>query len=241
MRVTLRAVPWLAIAVVSGTGLLLSAGAVAAADFWFGPLLVSFGLALFGAAAAFALDEPAAAVVDAVPQSLRHRTAVRAVALAVPFLAGVAALAALEAGGRPVHIAWLLLHLAGCLVVGFACAAVGRRRSPTPGETAASAVGVSFMVLACFEPLARWVVVFPAPADDRSGRSALLWCGLLVASAVTIARATRDPSPTDRIPWPGSTCGIAIRHVGIGTRPGVESGVRRVEALDLQRPDSAPP
>ena len=73
----LSAVPWGPVAAGSALGI-----ACVAVDRWLvpsgpGSAMLWFGLAGFASASAFVLDEAAAAVVDAVPRTLRWRTARR--------------------------------------------------------------------------------------------------------------------------------------------------------------------
>ncbi|HWH30454.1 MAG TPA: hypothetical protein VNU26_16140 [Mycobacteriales bacterium] len=191
MPAVLRAAPWGAVLGGTTAGallLLVAAGAPRA-----GAAFVPLALALLAGAAAFVLDEPAAAAVDAAPRSLRSRTAVRAVVALVPFAVGSFGL--LVAGQHAAHV-WLpgtVALLAGCVLVAVAVSTALRRRLPAPGESAAAAVGLSIVALATFEPLSRWVSVMPTSSDAAWGRTAAVWSVVAVVCGGVAAAATRDP------------------------------------------------
>jgi hypothetical protein len=153
--------------------------------------LLAMGLAGLAASAAFVLDEPAAAAVDAAPRGQFWRSTTRALLLVIPLAAGAAVLlvvgtlrdGGLSEGG--------LLALGGLVAVAVAVAAVARRTRPAPGEWAGSAVALVAVALGLIEPFARWVVLLPdGPA---SVRAAAVWAALVVLSLGTVAWATRDP------------------------------------------------
>jgi hypothetical protein len=190
--VVLGAVPWSP--VTGGTAL----GLVAlATDRWLvpsgpGSALIWFALAGFASAAAFALDEPAAAAVDAVPRSRRWRTAWRLAAGLLPlaaWLGGTAVVTSTSAG-----LSWAALAVTGTgLVTVTLAAATALRRTggDTPGEVVASAVGGAIL-MALLVGVPRVGPVLEA--YDGTARSTVWWAVLAVASAGVIAWGSTDPS-----------------------------------------------
>lgn len=190
--VRLRGVAWAP--VIGGSALgaaILGVCVVFAAD---GPPLAYVRLALvaLAGAAAFVLDEPAAAAVEAVPRTLRCRTRARATVVAVPFAVWAGGVLALERRNAVTPVAALLVEGAGVLAVAVALAAVLRYLGRTePGDVVASAVGATVLVLLVFNPPPRSVPLFPA--GDGWAASSALWCVLAAAAVVTAVCASRDP------------------------------------------------
>ena len=212
----LQAVPWGSVLVGSAAGtllLLVVAGATPA-----GTALLPLAVALLAGAAAFVLDEPAAAAVDATPTSLRARTAGRAPVALVPLGCGALALTVAGQRSAAVSIGGTVLVLAGCLLAGVAVSSGLRRRVAAPGETAAAVVGLTLIAATLFEPLSRWVVVLPLSPHAPWGPTAALWCAISIGSLAVLAWTTRDPlSRRGPSPGPGSTGDRAARR-GRSTR-----------------------
>jgi hypothetical protein len=170
---------------------LLTTGVVLAEE---APLLTLLRLALvpLAAAAAFVLDEPAAAV-DAVPRTLRRRTGNRAVVLGLPLVLWAAGIAAVEWRVPATPATGLLLEGIGVLAVTLALAALLRWGGRAePGEVTAAAVGGAILTLAVFDVPSWWPVpIFPRDAGWPA--STVLWGLLAVASAVVVACASREP------------------------------------------------
>jgi hypothetical protein len=175
----------------AGAGL-LAVGIVLADD---APLLVLLRVALvpLAAAAAFVLDEPAAAAVDAAPRTRGRRTADRAVAAAMPLLVWISGVVALEARAPVTPAGGLLVEGAGVLAVTVALAAVLRRAGQDePGEVAASVVGGAVLALQVFDLPSWWPIpLFPVEAGWPA--STALWSGLIVAAAAVVVVASADP------------------------------------------------
>jgi hypothetical protein len=191
VRAVLRAAPWGVVLTGSAAGallLVLSAGLPRLGAATFVPL----ALALLAGSASFALDEPAAAAVDATPTSLRARTVRRVVVALVPLGAGALALLVVGRHAPEVSIPAVLMVLAGCVLVSVATASGLRRRVAAPGETAGAIVGLSIVAVWLFEPLSRWMAVLPTSSDAAWGRTALLWSVLGAGCLGALVWTTRD-------------------------------------------------
>ncbi|SHH20663.1 hypothetical protein [Geodermatophilus nigrescens] len=176
-----RGVDPVAVGGASAVGAVLLAGCVLAAGD--GPPYAWLHLALVppAVAAAFVLDEPAAAAADAVPSSLRRRTAGRLAALSVPcglWTAGVAAVA-VRAPGTAVGA--LLVSAGGVLALTLAAAAVLRRAGVAePGEAVAAGAGGLLLATLVFAPAA-----VPMPPEGT-----LAWAVAALAGALVVTLAT---------------------------------------------------
>lgn len=189
---TLRGVNWPVVLGGSAFGAAILVGCVAfAAD---GPPLEYVRLAqvALAAAAAFVLDEPAAAAVDAAPATLRRRTAIRATAAALPFAVWAAGVLALGQRSALTQVGALLVEGAGLLAVAVALSALLRLTGRVePGEIVASRLGAAVLAVLIFNPLARSVPLFPV--GDGWAASTALWGSLAVAAVMLVVAATRDP------------------------------------------------
>jgi hypothetical protein len=190
--VTLRGVSWAAVLGGSAFGAgILTICVAFAAD---GPPLMYVRLALvaLAAAAAFVLDEPAAAAVDAVPVTRRSRTAVRATAVTVPFAVWTAGVLALERRNTMTAVGALLVEGAGVLAVAVALAAIIRLTGRAePGEIVASALGASMLAVLILNPWPGPVSLFPV--GDGWAASTALWCSLAVAALMLVIAGSHDP------------------------------------------------
>ena len=189
---TLRGVSWSAVLGGSALGAGILAVCVAyAAD---GPPLMYVRLALvaLAAAAAFILDEPAAAAVDAAPVTRRVRTATRASALALPFAVWTAGILALDRRNNVTVVGALLVEGAGVLAVAVALSAILRLTGRAePGEVVASVLGASMLAVLIFNPSPGSVPLFPV--GDGWAASTALWCSLAVAASILVVAASHDP------------------------------------------------
>lgn len=189
---TVRGVDWAAVLAGSTLGAAILACCVAfAAD---GPPFGYVRLALVAlvGAAAFVLDEPAAAAVDAVPATRRRRTAARATAVAVPFTVWAGGVLALEQRSAVTPVGALLVEGAGVLAVAVAMAAVLRLAGRIePGEIVASVLGAVMLAVLIFNPPPRSVPLFPV--GDGWAASTALWSALAVAAATLVLATSRDP------------------------------------------------
>ena len=188
----LRAVPWAPVA--GGTTLGLAALLV---DSWLvphgpGSAVLWFALAGFATAAAFVLDEPSAAVVDAVPVPRRTRTARRLLVGLLPvagWLGGTAAVVRSEPG-----LSWAALAVTGggLLVTTLAAATALRRAGQdTPGELVAAAAGGAVVLAMAVGAVPR---VGPLlESADASSRSSMVWVALAGIGVVLILWGGADP------------------------------------------------
>ncbi|HUR15231.1 MAG TPA: hypothetical protein VM097_12150 [Mycobacteriales bacterium] len=182
-----RAAPWrallglaLAAAILGGVGLALGGGP--------GLRVLQLGLLLVGAAAACALDEPAAAVVDACPVPRVRHVIVRAVSASPALLLGgglVASWWSLEGVNRLV-----LLQNAGCWLLGFTLSTLARTRIDEPAEVVVAGYGLVLVTVMLVEPIGRRLALFPMGED--STRATRTWCVVLLASVVALVLAVRE-------------------------------------------------
>jgi hypothetical protein len=186
-----RAVPWLPV----GGGIALGV-ATLSADIWLvpdgpGSVLLWFALAGFVSAAAFVLDEPAAAAVDAAPVARPTRTGRRLLVGLVPavsWLGGTAVAVRTEPA-----LSWLALTVTGggFLVMTVTAAAVLRRLGyDSPGEVVGAAAGAAVVLALVVSPPKIGTVL---EAHDVSTRAAALWVILAAASGVVMSWAGSDP------------------------------------------------
>ncbi|HEX2809263.1 MAG TPA: hypothetical protein VHN80_24120 [Kineosporiaceae bacterium] len=189
---TLRGVDLAAVLGGSALGATILAGCVAfAAD---GPPLgyVRLALVALAAGAAYVLDEPAAAAVDAVPCTRRRRTAARATAVVAPYSVWAGGISALELRNAVTPVGSLLVEGAGVLALAVALAAGLRLAGHTqPGEIVASVLGAAVLAVLIFNPPPRSMPLFPV-GDGWAASTALWSCLTVIAAALTIA-ASRDP------------------------------------------------
>jgi hypothetical protein len=182
---------------IGAAAVVVGGAAVAFADA--DTVLLPVCVALLGAAAAYALDEPASAVVDVTPTSLARRAAVRALAVPPLLAAGAATVLAVLARGSDLPLVPTGLALLGNVVLGFAVACIIRARVGEPGPFASAAVALASMAPALMPRLPGWLRTFPV-ADARAQPSNALWSGTLAVCAVLVVFSLSDRS----------------RHVGAG-------------------------
>jgi hypothetical protein len=153
---------------------------------------VRLALVALVAAAAFVLDEPAAAAVDAVPATRRRRTAVRVTALGLPLAVWVAGVLALEQRSAMTPVGALLVEGAGVIAVAVALSALIRLAGRIePGEVVASVMGASMLAVLILNPLPRSIPFFPV--GDGWAASTALWGSLAVAAMMIVVAASHDP------------------------------------------------
>jgi hypothetical protein len=154
------------------TGLLLSGASGARAG--------QLACLLVGVAACYALDEPAAEVVDACAVSLRRRTAVRVLALVLS-LTPAAALWALTGATR-----LLLLQLGGTALLGVGAAGLVRRWAAEPGELVAPALLLVGLSLLLVDQVGARIPLYPlGPAGEGT-----YWWWLAVSTAALASLAS---------------------------------------------------
>jgi fluoride ion exporter CrcB/FEX len=167
-------------------------------DSAFSGIGIGLTLVCLAAAASFLLDEPAAAAVDSVPLTLRSRTMMRLTGLVLPAASGAVGLLvtgdrldSTPHGGLP--YSGVLLLLAGCLLLGVAAASFARRFISAPGDLVSGVVAGLLASVVVFNPVSRWVDVFPLSPQDRWPRAVALWAVICLLCLVSLARTTRDP------------------------------------------------
>jgi hypothetical protein len=149
-------------------------------------------LIVLTATAAFVLDEPAAAAVDATPSSLRRRTAHRAAAALLPLSVWIVAVLALGQRHGSTPSAGLLLEGAGALSLAVALAAVLRRHGQAePGDVVACGLGATLLGVLLLDPPPHSVQLFPD--GDGWTASTVLWGGLTLAAAGLTVIGSEDP------------------------------------------------
>lgn len=193
IRYATRAVPWPEVAAATAVVGIGVAVLLAWPSMW-----RSLGLPVVAliAVAAWAMDEPAAAVVDATPRPLRWRTVARLVAV-LPAGALWAAFS-LHEGALPVphqaagHTVVLLLIGGGGLLLGGAVATILRRRGlAMPGQQTAVVVGLLVAAVGAFP---RHLPLHPALFPELGVRDwdwALgFWTVLVIGAVVALVAAT---------------------------------------------------
>jgi hypothetical protein len=201
--ILLTALPWRPVAAGSIAALSVLSLVGVWPDSPFSSVGIGLSLACLAAAASFILDEPASAAVDSVPMTLRARTVMRLAGLSLPASTGAVGLlvigerldstpdGGLPDGGLP--YSGLLLLMAGCLFLGVAAASFARRFIPAPGDLVSGIVAGLLATLIVYNPVNRWVDVFPLSPMDRWPRAVILWAVICLLCLVSLARTTRDP------------------------------------------------
>jgi hypothetical protein len=190
--VTLRGTDWLVVLGGTAVGVAILTICVLVGDD--APPLPYVRLALvpLATSAAFVLDEPAAAAVDAVPRGRLQRAAARGVVLLVPLTVWVSAVLALDLRNAGTPAVGLVVEGLGVLVAATAGAAVLRRLGRTePGEVVATAVAAAVLAALVFAPRVRGVPVFPV--GDRWVASSIAWLALALGALVLAGVASREP------------------------------------------------
>jgi hypothetical protein len=191
----LRSAPWLPLLGAAAAAAVLLLVAVVAHRTGIGPLIALLGLTACGAAAAYILDEEAAAVLDATPTSRARRVLWRLPLAALPAAVALVGLLTLDHLDGASHWLRLVPLAAGSLAIGVAFAAALRSGSAgIPGDLASVLTLASVMLIVTVDPLHRWVTLAPLGDATHVGRSVLLWAAVIVGcGAVTVAHS-RDPA-----------------------------------------------
>lgn len=203
LRYALRAVPWtrLAATVVTLTVLL----EVVRRWPWTMWPLQACAVGLVAAAAAWSLDEPSAAVVDAAPRSLLWRTAARAIALGA-VLAAWLGLMWWSRASLFGHANDVALQGVSALVLVSAVVTWARSGGRTaPGRATAIVVVPTAAFLGLARPFADEVPIFPYGPEDDWALSRGIWVGLLAAGVLLGTAALTDArwrAASSRRQWP---------------------------------------
>ena len=188
----LRGVDWAAVLGGCTVGALILAGCVAFTSDAPPLSYLRLGLVALAAAAAFVLDEPAAAAVDAVPRTRRHRTAVRTAVVVLPFAIWAGGIGALAQKVSVAPVGALLVEGGGVLTVTVALGAILRMAGRSePGEIVSVVMCTSVLALLVFNPPPHLGTPFPLDGDWTA--STVLWAAITVAGAILVVAASRDP------------------------------------------------
>jgi hypothetical protein len=191
----LRSAPWLPVLGVAGAGAVLLLIAALAHRTGLAPVATLLGVSACGGAAAYILDEEAAAVLDATPTSRGRRVLWRLPLAAVPASVALAGLLALDRLDAPTHWLRLVPLAAGSLAIGVGLAAALRSGAAgTPGDLASVVTLSSLVLLVTVDPLRPWASVAPLGDAAHVGRSALLWTAVVAGCAAVTVAHSRDPA-----------------------------------------------
>ena len=156
------------------------------------------------AAGAWAMDEPSARVVDAVPRSLRWRSGgrlVRTLPLLLEWLVFASAVSGRPAATPGSGRAWPLVALgAGSLLVGATSATCLRRRGwAAPGQQVGVVAGLVLASTGLFpKHLPGHPALFPLHADADWAWSLRFWSGVVTTSLVVLVVVTSERLPRHR-------------------------------------------
>jgi hypothetical protein len=151
-------------------------------------------IGLLAGAAAWSMDERAAAVVDSLPRPLRWRTASRSLAL-LPLGLTWTACVLLPARRLPPHTDLFLLQ--GLAAVLFALALVTIKRAHGQAEPGSRFAAIAIPATALFalaRPVPQRLPLFPVWPSERWDLSFVLWSTLALTSVVILAAGLRAPS-----------------------------------------------
>ena len=153
--------------------------------------LEGLAVGLLAGIAAFAYDEPAAAVVDTLPRGLAWRTAARS--LGVVLLLGwwfvIVTLTRDAYVGHAVEIAWQ--GLAATVAVVATTAHLRRRGAAGPATLVGTVVVGGAMFLAMTRPFQDRLPIFPHPAAGDWADNRMLWTCVLVATTFWLVATLR--------------------------------------------------
>jgi hypothetical protein len=153
--------------------------------------LQGLAVGLLAGIAAFAYDEPSAAVVDTLPRGLAWRTAARSlgVALLLGWWLVVVTLTRDAYFGHASAVAWQ--GLAATVAVVATTAHLRRRGAAGPATVVGTVVvgGAAFWALA--RPFESRLPIFPFTSAGHWSDSRALWTGVLVAATVWLVATLR--------------------------------------------------
>jgi hypothetical protein len=189
VRHAARALPW---PLLAGVAVLLYA-LLRGVEQWpyQGWPLQGLAVGLLAGMAAFAYDEPAAAVVDTLPRGLAWRTAARSlgVALLLGWWLVAVALTRDAYFGHATAIAWQ--GLAATVAVVATTAHLRRRGAAAPATLVGTAVVGGAMFLALARPFPNRLPIFPFTEAGHWSDSRTLWTGVLVVTAMWLVATLR--------------------------------------------------
>jgi hypothetical protein len=190
VRHAVRALPWPLLAAAA----VLLYGLLRTVEQWPYRVWPLQGLAvgLLAGMAAFAYDEPSAAVVDTLPRGLAWRTAARSlgVALLVGWWLVVVALTRDAYFGHAGAVAWQ--GVAATVAVVATTAHLRRGGSAGPATVVGTVVVGAAMFLALARPFEKRLPIFPFTEGGQWSDSRTLWTGVLVATTVWLVATLRS-------------------------------------------------
>ncbi|MFE9924419.1 ABC transporter [Streptomyces sp. NPDC005774] len=196
LRPVVRTLPWRAIGVAGGLGLLFAAAPRLMGDDATGRLALNalrMSAVAFALGAAFLLDDPARHTTAAVPTRRAVRHTLR-LALVVPVAAlwWTGTLLLVPAGVRP-PVGGITLEAAATLALALAGAAFAVRRSDStrPGQAVAGALFTTAVLASVLWP-ERWAL-FVAPDDEKWAAAHDRWTVLLCAALAVWAACGAEP------------------------------------------------
>ncbi len=185
-----RGIPWLAIGTVAAPAVILMACAFVVREHPVAWSMLRSGVMVWAVTAAFLLDDPSAAVVQATPRSPSWWHESRFIG-AVPLLVVPVTVANLWAINRSdAHLLGITVPAVAAWLVVLAGATVARRVGRNaPGDLVAS-TAILVVLLLSVRPIAiRGVPLLPGPGDPQWPESARLWLCFAAAALATIAVA----------------------------------------------------
>ncbi len=154
--------------------------------------LQGLAVGLLAGVAAFAFDEPAAAIVDTLPRSLAWRTAARSLGVLL-LLAGwlLAVVGTKDAYfGHAADVAWQGLAATGAVVA--TATALRRRGRARPAGPLSTTIVATAAYVALARPFPRELPVFPYATIDTWQLSRGLWTAILAGGVTTLIVTLRD-------------------------------------------------
>jgi hypothetical protein len=190
VRHAARALPW---PLLAATAALLYA-LLSAVEHWPYQVWPLQGVAvgLVAGIAAYAYDEPAAAVVDTLPRGLAWRTTARSlgVLLLLGWWCAVVVVTRNAYFGHPAAVAWQ--GLAATVAVVAAVTHLRRRGMAGPATVVGTATVGAAAYVALARPLADRVPLFPYTPAGHWADSGTLWTAVLVAAAIWLVATLRS-------------------------------------------------
>lgn len=155
-----------------------------------GLAMLTAALAFSAAAAGFAFDEPATAVVAVTPRGAGWRRAVRCAAVLLTMAAWLVVVATLDTRDIPADKSGLVLAGVGCQMLALGVAALASRHEvAAPGSGVAAGVAVLLMAPMVVAPMLEWDPLLPvAPVGSWVTE---FWVGAVALGAALIVRALR--------------------------------------------------
>lgn len=172
--------------------------------------LEGVAVGLVAGVAAWAYDEPAAAVVDTLPRGLAWRTLARSLGVVLLLVWWLLAVAVTRDAyfGHAVDVAWQGLAATGVVVA--AATAQRRRGRSRPASGLATGVVGAAAYLALARPFDNHPPVFPYTAVGPWADSRVLWSGLALGATAVLVVTLREWPIQSRpkhvcASWPRST------------------------------------